>query len=87
MCPCFKGVVHVESITLGHEQVSDCIAGSVICEGDEETTSMAYRHRGRSSDVSVDFVAELSGLLADVHLWDRLASGTCIYACIAVLLH
>ena len=85
-CPCLKGVVHVESITLVCEEEGDCVAHCIVYKSDEEMVPLAHGHRGRSLDIGVYFVPELGGLLTDMHLWNRLAGHAHIYACITVLL-
>ena len=65
-----------ERVTLRREEIGECEPCSIVCEGDEESTTTAGGHGNWPPHIGVYLISELMGLFADPQLWDRLSGCT-----------
>ena len=75
-CPRLKLAVGRERVTLRREEIGECKPCSIVCEGDEESTTTAGGHGSWPPHIGVYLISELMGLFADPQLWDRLTGCT-----------
>ena len=82
--PRLEHLVGLEGLVFGAQEEGGGVAGGIVREGDKIPSVLASGDGGWPPDIGVYLVSKVQGCWADSDFGYRLASGTHVYACVAL---